>query len=219
MSSFFYTLPPGGAPPSSPGTGASPSSTGVSDITDGRRTDYEASGLANLIWQFRCSTDLRKLLSIYLRQLQLVENAFFNMKEGMDKDSATGDRLDIIGSIVGEPRAGQTDAQYLNAINARIEINSSQATIEDVISVAIATSGGTVTFQISESYPAGFVMEINEDIDPSLVDVDRLASFISQARGGGILGILVYHVAGSFQYDGPVGTGFDLGKYGGASYA
>jgi len=178
-----------------------------------KKDTHVEEGLANLISQFEDKKKIRDLLTGYLSQIQNIEDAASGVIRILDKDSAVGKQLDLIGALVGEPRSGRTDANYLVAINARIALNNSEATRNEVINIAILVAGSPITVTVTEQYPAAFDMVIDGDIDPSLVKTTRMAAFISSARGEGIKGVLIFQVAGSFQYDGVGSVGFDDGKY------
>jgi len=181
-----------------------------------KKISHEEEALANLIEQFKDKPKIAGILKSYLRQIQGLENVLSDMLTKTTLDDAEGVHLDNIGSIVGEPRSGRNDLQYRTAIRARIGLNVSEGTMEDVIAIALSVAGETVTITTTELFPAGFLMVINEPIDPALTDVNRIASFIASGRPAGVRGLLIFGVLGSFQYDGPLGTGFDDGKYGGA---
>ena len=184
-----------------------------------KKTTHVAEALANLIAQFEDKPNIIKLISIYVAQLQELEDAFSDLLTETTIENAEGLHLDNIGQIVGEPRSGRSDVQYRTAIRARIGLNTSEGTIEDVIDLATAVSGAPVAVQIQEIFPAGFLLNILDPIDPAQVDIDRMASFIASGRAGGVRGLLTFGVLGAFQYDGPAGTGYDEGPYGGALVA
>ena len=127
---------------------------------------------------------------------------------------AIGQQLDNIGEIVGETRQGRDDAEYLIALQARIKLNTSSGTIEDVIGV-MALVAPLFTVVTTELFPASFSIEVSTAIVEES-DIDRLAIFTKSAKPTGVGGQIQYHVAGAFQYDGPAGSGYDLGKYGNA---
>lgn len=188
-------------------------------MTYSKKTTHVEEGLDNLIEQFKDKPKIRALATAYLDQIQDLENAFSDLLTETTIDDSVGIHLDNIGSIVGEPRAGRDDVQYRTAIKARIQLNTSGGTLEDVVALAIAVANAPVTIGIIELFPAGFLASIKEPLDPAVTDVDRVASFIAAGRPAGVRGLLTSGVLGSFQYDGPAGSGFDLGKYGSAVIA
>ena len=185
-----------------------------------KKTSHVEEGVANLTSQFKDKPKIVALVSIYLRQIQDVENAASDLLTETNLDNATGIHLDNIGVIVGESRTGRSDLQYRTAIRARILLNTSNGTMEDVIALAISVAGAPVTITVTEFFPAGFVAHINEPIDPAVTDIDKIASFIASGRPSGVQGFLTFSIATpTFAYDGAAGTGYDEGKYGGAASA
>ena len=127
---------------------------------------------------------------------------------------AEGQQLDNLGEIVGETRQGRSDEDYLIAIRAKIKLNISSGTIEDVLAVAALVEDG-FTYVTEELFPAAFEITIQEDVTDS-ADVDRVAVFIASARGAGIDGVLRFGFSPGFTYDGAAGTGYDEGRWAGA---
>ena len=179
-----------------------------------KNSDHVAQGLANLIEQFKGKVVVEQLLSIYLGQIQEMEDALSDLLTETAPGVATGVHQDNNGAIVGEPRAGRDDPAYQIAFDARVLLNKSGGTIEEVIELALAVSGAPVNIEIEEVFPAGFVAHIVDPIDPLLVDTEAMAGYIDSGRPSGVRGQLAFAIASAFQYDGPAGTGFDEGPYG-----
>lgn len=184
-----------------------------------KNTEHIVQGLANIISQFEDKTKIRDLLTVYLQQVQELELAFCDILAKTSLDDSEGQQLDNMGEIVGESRDGRNDLQYRTAIRVRINLNTAEGTLEEVIGLAIAVAGSPVDVLVTELFPAGFLMIITTPLDPALVDVDKMAAFIASGRPAGVRGLLAFGVLGSFQYDGPAGTGFDEGPYGGVVVA
>lgn len=184
-----------------------------------KKLTHVAEAVANLISQFEGKQRIETLVSIFVGQIQELEDAFSDILTETTIDNSVGVNLDNIGLIVGEPRAGRNDTQYRIAIKARIGLNTSGGTIENIISIVISVANAVVTVEIIEYFPASFTARIIEPIDPAVTDTDRIAEFIKGGRPAGVNGHLEFAVAGAFQFDGPAGSGFDEGKYGGGAAA
>ena len=184
-----------------------------------KKTTNVEEGLAKLISQFRDKPKIRAWLTVYIQQFQDLENAFSDLLTETDIDNSVGIHLDNIGSLVGELRTGRADTPYRIALKARIRLNKSNGTIEDVIDIAIAVAGVPITIAITEHFPASFVARIVEAIDPSIVDTDAMAAFIRSGKPGGVGAHLEFSegVGIPFQFDGPAGSGFDEGEYSGGA--
>ena len=68
-------------------------------------------------------------------QVQDIEDAMRDFLYGLSIDDSEGDQLDHIGEIVGEERLGKTDALYRIAIKIKIGENTSEGTLEKVITI------------------------------------------------------------------------------------
>lgn len=184
-----------------------------------KKSNHIEEGLAKLISQFNKKPKIRALATSYIRQFQELEDAFSDLLTETTIDNSEGIHLDNIGAIVGEPRIGRSDEQYRVALRARILLNKSNGTIEDVIALAIASTGLALTIEITEYFPASFNARIVETIDPSVVDTDAMVAIISSGKPGGVGGHLEFFEGTGipFQFDGPAGSGFDEGEYGGGA--
>lgn len=168
---------------------------------------------ANLLDQFKQKPNLEKLLEIYVRQIEDAERVAFELKEERFITTSVGEQLDGIGQIVGEARQGRTDPEYRVAIATRINLNLSSGRREDIIRMILGVVGATTTVQIIEYFPAAFLAQILDPVNP-LFDASQVGLFVKSAKAAGVNGITTFGVAGSYQFD--IGPGLDLGLYGGA---
>jgi hypothetical protein len=111
-------------------TGTDPTVVSVDDVTL-----HTPLALLRLIERWKGKPNLAAILASYTDQLQLLENALWDIITARLVDYAEGAQLDAIGRIVGEIRQGQNDAQYRARLRVRIRINQSFGTAEDVIIV------------------------------------------------------------------------------------
>ncbi len=177
-----------------------------------RNNGHVAQGLGHRIEQQKNKPKIESLLVGYLSQIQDVETAAIDLMD-VTIANAQGQHLDGLGSIVGEERFGRNDDDYRLAISARIQLNLSNGTTEDVIALIRAIIGG-VGVRIVEYQPAAFIADILDPIDPAVIDIERLASLVKSARPAGVNSVIIVRVAGAFVFDS--GPGYDLGKYAGA---
>lgn len=177
-----------------------------------RNDSHVEQALANRIEQFKTKIRFANLLSSYVFEVQDIEDALFQILDDTNLDTAEGQQLDNIGEIVGEERQGRNDLQYATAIRARILLNTSEATIEDVILLIGALQPGLTTF-VYEYFPAAFIAMIATPIDPNVVDIDQIATIVASGRLVGVRGLVSFGVVGSKQFD-TSGSGFDEGKFG-----
>lgn len=156
-----------------------------------QNTDHEGA-VRRFIEQFKNKPDLEALARIYLRQLQDLEDALFEIILERDLDNAVGVQLSVIGDIVQQPRTTSDDDRFRTAIRARIAINLSDSTAEDLIKVA------NLLFQeFGESYtlrdepPAQVRVTV---IDPlQSADADLLHTLLDEADAGGVRLVLQWN--------------------------
>jgi hypothetical protein len=150
--------------------------------------DHSGKMLARLAEEFR-KPRISAILTGEAAQYQAIEDAFWQLLVERGVDTAVGNALDVLGRIVGEPRQGALDADYRLRVRARIRVNRSDGTIEDVIDVVRLLIGSVLlpsaVLKLTEYYPAAFVIRVSGiTITPAQALIYR--AFINQARGAGI---------------------------------
>ena len=153
-----------------------------------RELDHAGKMLARLAEEFR-KPRISAVLTGEAAQYQAIEDAYWQLLIEFGVDTATGHALDVLGRIVGEPRQGALDADYRLRVRARIRVNRSDGTIEDIIEVVRLLIGSVLlpsaTIKLTEYYPAAFVLRIT-GLVISATQALIYSSFIKQARGAGI---------------------------------
>lgn len=179
------------------------------------KDDHVTEGLSNLIEQFKDKTALAKLITVFLEQIQDAEDAVCEILFDTTIDASVGQQQDNLGAIVGELRSGRSDLQYGTALRVRILINQSNGSIEDVIGIVTALlQDNDLTVSVLESFPASFIIQILEPIDPAEIDIANIGNLVATGRPAGVAGFLFFGGEDSFQYDAP-GLGYDVGNYSG----
>ena len=97
-------------------------------------------------------------------------------------------QIDVIGGLVGELRQGRVDASYLPAVLARIRVNRSKGTAEDIIQVANLLQPGADY----EEFP--IMAWVVTMYDVVTVAVPTIVSLLGQAKAIGSRGQLEYSV-------------------------
>jgi len=105
-------------------------------ISDAFNPNYREDAIDRLLGQFKGDSDnLQALLTSYITHVQALESEAHPLLWSKDVYTATGDRLDGLGQIVGEERQGRSDEIYRIRILARLAINKSNGTAEDLINI------------------------------------------------------------------------------------
>ena len=92
-------------------------------------------GKALLLQQFASSTALNCLLGAFLNQLDEISDQINRISDGKWTAIAEGNNLDVLGRIVGQPRDGLNDEMFFLWIKARILINRSSGTADEMIAI------------------------------------------------------------------------------------
>lgn len=142
---------------------------------------------------------LAEFLKAKPRLLGLVAglNAAANTLDGVLADlaltrvlsTATGVWLDALGAIVGQPREGRDDATYRLWIAARVKLNRSSGTVEQILGVFGPITSG-YDLKLTPRAPAAFEFEILGEISAS--DAAAFARMLREARAAGVGGQLVW---------------------------
>ncbi len=153
-----------------------------------RVLDHVEQGLALLLDQYKYKPRLEAWLSAYLRQVQELENATYDVIILRLLDVATGAQLATLGKIVGQPNSENLgDDEYRIFIRARILINRSTGDMTGILAVLDLISDTPLT--ANEYFPASMLFEFEEflDHDPELV-----ATMLRDAKAAGVwLGVVV----------------------------
>jgi hypothetical protein len=180
-------------------------------------TDHVTRGVERLIERYRLPRT-SALLASWLTEVQAVEDAFYQLLTERHVAVATGETLDILGSIVGQPRDGRDDATYRLWISARVMVSRSSGTTEQILAIANKlVDGGPVVLR--EYYPGSFILNLGG------IDVHtgfEIAQLIVLAKAAGVRFMATWSNVGwpaVFTFapgDAPVPDspmGFDAGRF------
>lgn len=145
-----------------------------------RVKDHVDQGLDRLLTQYKGKPRLAAWLTSYLRQVQRLDDAAYDVIWKRLIEYASDGQLDTIGAIVGEPRKSRLDDPYRVFIRARIRANRSRGKLADILAVftaiedvgAIAVETGTAIFIEALQTPA--------------TDLEDLFAILRDTKGGGV---------------------------------
>ena len=117
---------------------------------------------ARMLEQFKtdCAPNLDNLLSIFMQEVQELENQVGLLFEERNVTDAEGAQLDIIGSIVGIDREGRSDTEYRDAIQVQIQVNNTGGQEASIAALLGVLTAATI-IDIREVFPAGLDIFIN----------------------------------------------------------
>lgn len=105
-----------------------------------REDAHVATAADTLTSLFKDKPKVQALLASYTARIQTLEADLWQLLWGWvlqhDTYNASGKQLDDLGAVVGQPREGRSDADYIIAIKVRIRVNRSHGKAVDVIEVA-----------------------------------------------------------------------------------
>jgi hypothetical protein len=178
---------------------------------DGCVHDHEERGADQLIYIYRTAKTIA-LLRTLLAAIQDAENGMCLLPTAYWIEHATGIRLDILGRIVGEERAGRSDQGFAAGIRGRVAANRSSGVTEHVIRVLKAVVGPNVRVRIGDEPPAAFTAVILDGIDTTAGT--ELAKLLQVAKAAGVRALLTWHGAGNAFRFSQSGTPVSSSAYG-----
>lgn len=145
-------------------------------------TDHVERGLSRLIEQYQGRPRLEAWVRSYLREVQALSDAAWDVLVSRLIDDSEGAQLDVLGKIVGEARGDLDDETYRVFIRTRIRINQSNGQPEDIIAVLLLIAPDTA-YLFNEYYPAAMAVELLEE--PG-ISPEKLLDLLLQTKAGGV---------------------------------
>lgn len=146
-------------------------------------TTITADGVQLPIYDLR-QPRFTALLASYLDEIQQLEDALWSVYLSSSVAYATGDALDMLGALVGQPRAGRSDADYRLWITARIRLNHSSGRPRDIYGILRAIFPATVTIELTEYPPAAFTIALANV--GTLATSQQLGELMHEAKAAGV---------------------------------
>lgn len=186
-----------------------------------QKLTHAAEAVAHLVQQFRGKPKIEAFVSLIGRQIQDLENALFSIVSTTDINTVTGTQLDVIGLLVSQPRNGHSDDVYRLFLRARILVNSSRGSVDEIIAILALLIGSNPVISLIEPPdsptildtdldPATFEIDVTSDL-PAGVDGVVVSLMALEAKSTGIRGLISFHNAPAFRFD-TAGAGFDQGN-------
>lgn len=88
-----------------------------------------------ILHQFARSPKLNGLVRCLVKPFQYVLDTIEGLHRGRYIDNAYGQRLEVLGDIVGQPRRGMSDDDYRAWINVGIKLNIGSGTPENILAI------------------------------------------------------------------------------------
>ncbi|MFX1587234.1 MAG: hypothetical protein ACFFC1_03680 [Promethearchaeota archaeon] len=155
-------------------------------------TDYGNFNKHPWLIEYVKNRDIKDVLSISDPQFNDLEQALYEILDGIWLENAVGEQLDVIGIILNFPRLGRDDESYRTVLLGIVEINTSSGEPERLIS-AIKLLFNATDVEYIPMYPAKIRIWQNGDfIDNISYDlVDDVGDTIIDDVGNTIIVDLV----------------------------
>lgn len=150
-------------------------------------TTHADEALAFLTDHYKGKIVIEGLLKAFAKPIQDLEDAIWDVVESFYLTKPpVGDQLDKIGTIVGAPREGLNDADYLAKVKIQIRVNRSAGLSEDILQVVFLALGHKADTYLDMPV-AQFLVETWDYLMPN-----TLAGLLGHVRSVGTRGVLHY---------------------------
>lgn len=177
------------------------------------KSSHVVEAVGHLIQKFRGKVKTEAFVTILASQIQDLENALFGIIAITDLDTVTGIQLDVLGKILNQPRNGQSDETYRLFLRARILVNISTGTVEEILSILSILLPSIPTMDMLEppyTDPAHFEINVTSP-EFSNLDAFVISTMALLAKSPAIGGIIFTRQTPAFRFD-TVGGGFGQGN-------
>lgn len=145
--------------------------------------EHVVEGQALLLEQFKNSGLLQALLESWTATIQTTEDLMAPLVLSRDVETATGATLDSLGQAVGAERSGLADDIYRLFIKAKVLVNGSSGTSNELIAIVRQLAGDPILGVLVDEYnpatvfvrPQDFAIEDNADIWGALLQLAKSA--------------------------------------------
>lgn len=158
----------------------------------------------------------RPRIRAYMRALgagaQLLEDQAFDILESTTLENATGHALDQWGDLVGEQRGPLSDNDYRPFILARMLVNRSAGTIDELIEILDICTAPNLYVWHEDNLPAGLYLVVVRNSFMTEARRRRVSRLMEAARPGARHMTVIEAVPDAFGFDDtPYSTVFHSG--------
>lgn len=94
-----------------------------------------------LLYQWQKSKRINGLVRAFAKSIQEIFNTVQTLKNGQFISQAFGERLDVLGAIVGQARNSMSDEEYALWIKVKIRLNINCGTIPQILDILFILLG------------------------------------------------------------------------------
>lgn len=175
-------------------------------------SDWRARLRARLYLQFKDKPRFQQFADLIAAQAQDLEDAFQSLFTIASIDDSEGAQLEVLGRRVGQTNLGWEDASYQLFLKARVLINKSYGSIEQLYAI-LRQAIGDIGYKIT--YGGTGTKQFLVQVDAPITSIQAAAAllFVTDSKDAGARGVLQwgeFPPSEGFRFD--VGPGFDVGK-------
>lgn len=138
-----------------------------------------------LIQQYKGKPNTESLLEAFVQEFQNLESLGKQLNEMRSVNTATGNTLDRLGSVVGQRRLpGQSDDDYRVLVKSKISQNVSQGEPERLIEV-YKTLNTTTLVILEENFPASVSFE-SDHVFADQAEVNMLLEILEKTAAAAV---------------------------------
>ena len=150
-------------------------------------TDHVAGGLALLTGRWRDQPVIRGILTSWLEQIQILEDAAWAVHT-LTIGTATYNALDQYGELLGTPDVGLSDTLYRGLLRADSLAIGSSGTCDEIRAVLYAIKPTVGAFLIREYFPASLVVEPLGALE---IPTEPIHAVVRRAVSGGVRVLMI----------------------------
>ncbi len=160
-----------------------------------RIPSHASDAIARIASEYVGKTKMEAMTGLIGDRTQVTEDALWAFSTDLTLDGATGAQLDVLGAMVGESRASKDDDAYRIFIRARVLVNKSSGTGDEILDifVMLLSDLGAYTVELLELQPATILVQVHGSFDE--VDAQSLSVILRSARAAGIGSWMVWSPA------------------------
>lgn len=100
--------------------------------------DVVETGISRMVWELQSGENHVKFATLFLKQMQEIEDSFFQILDAGNIDLAEGVQLDLIGYIIGVTRGNMDDNTFRDNLKFQVIVNTADSTYESIYTAFFA---------------------------------------------------------------------------------
>jgi hypothetical protein len=176
--------------------------------------DHKARAVASLLSQHQRKPRIRSLVESLAEGAQSTEDEGFDVLISTTLSAAQGANLDQWGALVGEVRGDLADEDYRVFITARIRVNNSTGTTDEIIAIWSIVVAPFLEIRQRTIPPATFSLDTLRDTPMNDARAGRVGAMMRDVKPAGIAMMLIESTPGYFGFaEDPESLPWDVGQF------